>query len=93
MSECDATYTSKLTEQHVLETVKQNKLIIKPHGDCWLCILDYYMWWLLSIATCKTMPPAIYFHFDFKKTDVKDMAQSFGISIHNGWTLDKVEQD
>ena len=27
-------HTSKLTEQHVLETVNQNKLIIKPHGDC-----------------------------------------------------------
>ena len=33
MSECDGTYTSKLIEQHVLEVVNRNNLIIEPNGD------------------------------------------------------------
>ena len=32
LSEYDGTYTSKLIEQHVLEVVNRNKLIIEPHG-------------------------------------------------------------
>ena len=33
LSECDGTYTSKLIEQHILEVVNWNKLIIEPDGD------------------------------------------------------------
>ena len=32
-SECDVTYASNLIDQHVLETVNQNDLIIEPHED------------------------------------------------------------
>ena len=33
LSKCDRTYTSELIEQHALEIVNRNKLIIEPHGD------------------------------------------------------------
>ena len=33
LSECDGAYNSKLIEQHILEVVNWNKLIIEPHGD------------------------------------------------------------